>query len=136
MRKSKFSEAQIASAVKQVELGLPIEEVCRKIGISQNTFYVWRRRFGSMEPSEIRRLRQLEGENRRLKGMVADLSLDKQMLQEVRPLARRERNARPREDGQPANPLQPGRRGEEPRGGRRGGGVPERDEGRAQGVHA
>lgn len=83
MRKSKFSEAQIASAVKQVELGLPVEEVCRKIGISPNTFYVWRRRFGSMEPSEIRRLRQLEDENRRLKAMVADLSLDKQMLQEV-----------------------------------------------------
>lgn len=83
MRKSKFSEAQIASAVKQVELGLPVAEVCRKLGISSNTFYVWKRRFGSMEPSEIRRLKQLEEENRRLKAMVADLSLDKQMLQEV-----------------------------------------------------
>ena len=83
MRKSKFSEVQIASAVKQVELGMPVEEICRKIGISSNTFYVWKRRFGSMEPSEIRRLKQLEDENRRLKAMVADLSLDKQMLQEV-----------------------------------------------------
>ena len=83
MRKSKFSEVEIASAVKQVELGLPVQEICRKLGIGVNTFYVWKRRFGAMEPSEIRRLKQLEDENRRLKAMVADLSLDKQMLQEV-----------------------------------------------------
>jgi putative transposase len=83
MKKSKFSEVEIASAVKQVELGIPVAEVCRKLGITLNTYYVWRRRFGSLAPSEIKRLKQLEEENRRLKAMVADLSLDKQMLQEV-----------------------------------------------------
>ena len=83
MKKSRFSEAENSSAVKHVELGRPVAEVCRKLGVSQNTFYVWKCRFGAMLSSEIRRLKQLEEENRRLKAMVADLSLDKQMLQEV-----------------------------------------------------
>ena len=83
MRKSRLSEAEISSVVKQVELGLAVAEVCRKLGVGQNTFYVWKRRFGAMLPSEIRRLKQLEEETRRLKAMVADLSLDEQMLQEV-----------------------------------------------------
>lgn len=83
MRKSKFTEQEIAYAVKQAELGVPVLAICRKLGISRNTFYRWKRRFGSMTPSEVKRLKQLEEENRRLKGMVADLSLDKQMLQDV-----------------------------------------------------
>ncbi|HPJ20540.1 MAG: transposase [Planctomycetes bacterium] len=83
MRKSKFTEQQIAHVVQQVELGVPVQVVCRKMGISRNTFYRWKRQFGEMAPSEIKRLRQLEEENRRLKAMVADLALDKQMLQEV-----------------------------------------------------
>lgn len=83
MRKSKFTEDQIAFALKQNELGIGVEEVCRKMGISEATFYVWRKKYGGVGPSELRRLRQLEEENRRLKQIVADLSLDKAMLQAV-----------------------------------------------------
>ena len=83
MRKSKFTEDQIAFALKQNELGTSVEEVCRKMGISDATFYVWRKKYGGIGPSELRRLRQLEEENRRLKQIVADLSLDKAMLQAV-----------------------------------------------------
>ena len=83
MRKSKFTEDQIAFALKQSELGTSVDEVCRKMGISDATFYVWRKKYGGIGPSELRRLRQLEEENRRLKQIVADLSLDKAMLQAV-----------------------------------------------------
>ena len=83
MRKSKFTEDQIAFAQKQAELGISVEEVCRKMGISDATFYVWRKKYGGIGPSELRRLRQLEEENRKLKQIVADLSLDKAMLQAV-----------------------------------------------------
>jgi putative transposase len=83
MKKSKFTEEQIAFALKQAESGTSIEEVCRKMGISQATFYAWRKKFGGLGVSELRRLRQLEEENRKLKQLVADLSLDKVMLQDV-----------------------------------------------------
>lgn len=83
MKKSKFTEAQIAFALKQAEMGTPVEDVCRKMGISQATFYAWRKKFGGLGVSELRRLRQLEEENRKLKQLVADLSLDKVMLQDV-----------------------------------------------------
>ena len=83
MRKSKFTEQQIAFALKQVELGTSVEEVCRKLGISDATFYNWRKKYGGLGPSELRRLRQLEEENTKLKRLVADLSLDKAMLQDV-----------------------------------------------------
>lgn len=83
MKKSKFTEEQIAFALKQNELGTSVEEVCRKLGISEATFYNWKKKFGGLGPSELRRLRQLEEENRKLKGLVADLSLDKAMLQDV-----------------------------------------------------
>jgi putative transposase len=83
VRTSKFTEEQIAFALKQVELGISVEEVCRKMGISDATFYVWRKKYGGVGPSELRRLRQLEEENRKLKQIVADLSLDKAMLQHV-----------------------------------------------------
>lgn len=83
MKKSKFTEEQIAFALKQVELGTRVEEVCRKLGISEATFYLWKKRYGGVAPSELRRLRQLEEENRKLKQIVADLSLDKAMLQAV-----------------------------------------------------
>jgi putative transposase len=82
MKKSKFSEAQIVFALKQSET-VPVEEICRKMGISQATFYNWKKKYGGMDPSELRRLRQLEDENGKLKKMVAELSLDKQMLQDV-----------------------------------------------------
>ena len=83
MKKSRFTEDQIAYALKQAELGTPVEEVCGKMGISDATFYVWRKKYQNLGPSELRRLRQLEEENRKLKQIVADLSLDKAMLQAV-----------------------------------------------------
>lgn len=83
MKKSKYSEEQIAFALKQAELGTAVEEVCRKMGISDATFYNWRKKFGGLGPSEVRRLKQLEEENSKLKRLVADLSLDKAMLQDV-----------------------------------------------------
>jgi putative transposase len=83
MKKSKFTEAQIAFAIKQSESGVTVEEICRKLGVSQQTFYNWKKKYGSLDPTELRRLRQLEEENAKLKKIVADLSLDKQMLQDV-----------------------------------------------------
>jgi len=83
MKKSKFSEDQIAFALKQAELGTTVDEVCRKMGISEATFYLWRKKYQNFGPSELRRLRQLEEENRKLKQLVVDLSLDKAMLQAV-----------------------------------------------------
>jgi putative transposase len=69
--------------LKQAESGISVEEVCRKIGVSEATFYNWKKKYGGLGVSELRRLRQLEEENFKLKQMVADLSLDKQMLQDV-----------------------------------------------------
>ena len=83
MKKSNFSEAQIVFILKQAEDGTAISEVCRKAGISDATFYNWRKRYSGLLPSEMRRLRQLEEENGKLKRIVADLSLDKAMLQDV-----------------------------------------------------
>lgn len=83
MKKSKYTEEQIAFALKQAELGTPVQELCRKLGISEATYYNWRKKYGGLSPSELRRLRQLEEENAKLKRLVADLSLDKAMLQDV-----------------------------------------------------
>ena len=83
LKKSRFTNEQIAFGLRQVESGTPIEEVCRKLGISQQTFYRWKQKFAGMGVEELRRLKSLEDENRRLKSLVADLSLDKQTLQDV-----------------------------------------------------
>ena len=83
MKKSKFTEEQIAFALRQAESGTTVAEVCRKMGISEATFYNWKKKYCGLGVSELRRLKQLEEENARLKRMVADLSLDKLMLQEV-----------------------------------------------------
>jgi putative transposase len=83
MKRSKFTDQQIAFALRQAEEGAPVAEVCRKMGISEATFYVWKKKFGGLMPSEVRRLRHLQEENQRLKRIVADLSLDREMLQEV-----------------------------------------------------
>ena len=83
MKASKFSEAQIAFVLKQAEDGTLIGEVCRKAGISDATFYNWRKKYAGLMPSEMKRLRQLKEENAKLKRIVADLSLDKAMLQEI-----------------------------------------------------
>lgn len=83
MKRSKFSEAQIAFILRQAEEGTAIGEVCRKAGISEATFYNWRKKYAGLMPSEMKRLRLLEDENGKLKKIVADLSLDKAMLQDV-----------------------------------------------------
>ena len=83
MKSSKFTEAQVAFVLKQAEDGTPIGEVCRKAGIAEATFYDWRKRYAGLLPSERKRLRQSEEENAKLKRLVADLSLDKTMLQDV-----------------------------------------------------
>ena len=83
MKKSRFTEEQIAFALKQAETGTRIDEICRKMGISDATFYKWRQKYGALGPSELRKLKQLEEENSKLKRIVADLSLDKAMLQDV-----------------------------------------------------
>jgi putative transposase len=83
MKRSKFTEAQIAFVLKQVEDGASVAEVCRKAGIAEATFYNWRKKYGGLMPSEMKRLKLLEEENSKLKRLVADLSLDKAMLQDV-----------------------------------------------------
>ena len=83
MKESRFTESQIVFALKQSETGVKVEEVCRKMGISEATFYNWKKKFGGLGITELRRLRQLEEENSQLKKLVADLSLDKQILQDV-----------------------------------------------------
>ena len=80
MRKSQFSQEQIVMALRQAESGTRVTEICRKLGVSEATFYRWKKRYGSLG---VRELRQLKDENRRLKGLVADLSLDKSILQET-----------------------------------------------------
>lgn len=83
MSRSKHSEAQIIGALKQVEAGRTVEDVAREVGVSGATIYAWKAKFGGMEASEVQRLRALEDENSRLKRLVADLSLDKEMLKAV-----------------------------------------------------
>lgn len=82
MRTSGFSVEQIAIALRQAEAGTPVEDICRKLEIAEATFYRWKRKFGDLGVTELRELRQLRDENRRLKRVVADLTLDKQILQE------------------------------------------------------
>ena len=83
MKKSRFATEQIAFALKQAETGTPVAEICRKMGVSEPTFYRWKKKFDGLGVAEVRRLRELEDENKRLKALVADLSLDKQILQDV-----------------------------------------------------
>ncbi len=83
MRTSRFTEQQVVVALRQVENGTAVAEVCRKLGVSEQTFYRWKRKYAGIGIAELRRLRQVEDENRRLKQLVADLTLDRQMLQEA-----------------------------------------------------
>ena len=83
MKKSRFTEQQIAYALRQAESGIHIEEITRKRGVTHATFYRWKKKFAGMGIAELRRLKQLEEENKKLKRLVADLSLDKAMLQDV-----------------------------------------------------
>ena len=83
MKTSKFTDAQKAFIIRQGDEGTPVAEICRKAGISQATYFNWKKKYSGMMPSEMRRLRELEEENNRLKRIVADLSLDKEMLQDI-----------------------------------------------------
>ena len=83
MPKKRFTDEQVAFALRQAEAGTAIGEICRKMGVSEATFYRWRKAYAGMGVAEIRRLKQLEDENSKLKRLVADLSLDKEMLQEA-----------------------------------------------------
>jgi putative transposase len=83
MKTSRYTPEQIAMTLRQAEAGTPVEEICRKLGISEPTFYRWKKRFGSLGVPEVRELRQLREENRKLKQLVADLTLDKHILREA-----------------------------------------------------
>ena len=83
MKRSKFSEEQVAYALRQEEAGTAVDDLCRQVGISKATFYAWKKKYAHLGVSELRRLRQLEAENARLKRLVADRSLDKHMLSEA-----------------------------------------------------
>ena len=83
LKVSKFTDAQKAFVIKQGEEGAPVAEICRKAGISQATYFNWKKKYAGLMPSEMRRLRELEDENSRLKKIVADLTLDREMLQDV-----------------------------------------------------
>ena len=83
MKASKFSDAQKAFILKQGADGIPVAEICRRAGISQATYFNWKKKYAGLMPSEMRRLRDLEDENNRLKRIVADLTLDREMLQDV-----------------------------------------------------
>jgi putative transposase len=83
VKKSKFSEEQVAYALRQAESGTAVADVCRQLGVSEATFYVWKKKFAHLGLSEMRRLRSLEEENTRLKQVLADLTLDKHMLAEA-----------------------------------------------------
>jgi putative transposase len=83
MKRSKFSEERIVYALKQQANGKPVLELCRELGVTDKTFYNWKKRYGDMGTSEVRELKQLRDENNKLKRLVADLTLDKQILQDV-----------------------------------------------------
>jgi putative transposase len=83
MKASKFSDAQKAFIIKQGDEGTPVAEICRKAGISQATYFNWKKKYAGLLPTEMKRLKQLEDENSRLKKIVADLTLDREMLQDV-----------------------------------------------------
>lgn len=83
MKQKRFSVEQITTVLRQAEAGRPVAELCRQLGISEQSFYRWKKRYGGLQPSEARELKQLRDENTKLKRLVAELSLDKAMLQDV-----------------------------------------------------
>jgi putative transposase len=83
VKKKRFSVEQIVAVLRQAELGMPVADITRQVGISEQTFYRWRMQYAGMEPDQVRELKQLQDENTRLKNLVAELSLDKAILQDI-----------------------------------------------------
>jgi putative transposase len=83
MKRSRFSETQIVSILKEADAGMPVKEVCRKYGIADQTYYNWKKKYGGLEVSDVRRMRELEAENAKLKRMYADVSLENQGLKDL-----------------------------------------------------
>lgn len=83
MKKSRFTESQIVNALKEYEAGKKAEDICRELGINRQTFYNWKKKYGGMETQDLKRLKELEEENRRLKHMYAELSLDHRILKDI-----------------------------------------------------
>ena len=83
MPRKRFSEEQIIATLRQAEAGMPVAEVCRRMGVSEQSFYRWKKKYAGLGLSELREMRQLRDENRKLKSLVADLTLDKHILQEA-----------------------------------------------------
>lgn len=83
MKRTRFSESQIIRVLKEGETGIPVEELCRKHGVGQSTYYKWRAKYGGMELSDLKKMKALEEENQRLKRLYAEVSLDKQILQDI-----------------------------------------------------
>lgn len=83
MKKSRFTESQIVKALKEYEAGKKAEDICRDLGINRNTFYNWKKKYSGMDAQHLRRLKELEEENRRLKAMYADLSIDHRILKDI-----------------------------------------------------
>ena len=83
MKKTRISESQIVSAIKQYESGKSTSDICRELGVHQATFYTWKKKYSGMDSQELRRMKELEEENRRLKQMYADLALDHKILKDV-----------------------------------------------------
>ena len=83
MKKSRFTESQIVKALKEHEAGKKVDDLCRELGINKNTLYNWKKKYGGMDVAHLRKLKELEEENRRLKAMYADLSLDHRILKDI-----------------------------------------------------
>jgi putative transposase len=83
MRKTRFTESQIVKALQEYEAGKKVEDLCRELGINKNTLYNWKKKYSGMDAQHLRRLKELEEENRRLKAMYADLSLDHRILKDI-----------------------------------------------------
>jgi putative transposase len=103
MKKSKFSETQIVQVLKMADAGMPVKEVCRKAGISEPTYYVWKSKYGGMEASDLKRFKELEAEHAKLKRMYADLAMENHAMKDL--IAKNSRAGRQAISGRPSDPA-------------------------------